>query len=377
MHSEHPASSKPALTKGSHFGLSLLAVILGVPLSFFITGFVLTMFFIAMIGAAIGDTSSPATGPLPYSYMYKYGRQGSDNRFVSIPVYGPIVSQSSASDPLLTIFGGQFTDGEKIKEQLIALSHDDTVDGIVLEIDSPGGQVNASKALSDGISYFRGKGKPVIAHINGYGASGAYWAASSAEYIMAEQGSLSGSIGVILGDIPYYRDIVSLGDVATRSTIPIRSFSAGRSKDIGNPFREMTAEETASLNDMLGREYAVFVQHVSSRRNLNEATIRDTIGALPYDAQKALELKLVDKIDSKEEAYIELARRSKVPLDDFVIEEIQNDYGFWGGFFGAAARTAGLRTQKPTVNSEARARFCSSFNRTPLALYGSSSLYCH
>lgn len=377
MDTEHSPQPKTTLTKGSHFGLSLLAVIVGVPISFAVTAVFGTFLMIFMIAALVGDSSTvPASGPMPFTYTYKYGRQGSFNRFVSVPIYGPIVSQSSASDPLLTIFGGQFTDGEKLKEQLVAMAHDRHVKGIILEIDSPGGQITASKALSDGISYVRSKNKPIIAHINGLGASGAYWAASSSDYIMAEQGSMSGSIGVILGDLPHYRDIIGLGEVMSSSSIPVKTFSAGKSKDIGNPFRDVTPEEVNALNGMLNREYDIFVKHVSATREITEPTIRDTIGALPYDSQKALEHKLIDRIDSKEEAYIELAQRANVPTDDFVIEEIENDYGFWGSFFGATAKRLGFRAEQPQVNTEARARFCASFVRSPLVIHGSGRTYC-
>jgi protease-4 len=370
----HSVNEKRPIGKATHFGLSFLAVLIGVPISFFAT-FIGGILLISLIFAAfMSDQTSPPS--IPLHYEYKYGKQLSTNRLVSIPIYGPIVSQSSASDPLMSIFGGQFTDGEKVKEQLIELAHNDAVKGIILEIDSPGGQINASKAIGDGVSYVRGKQKPIIAHINGLGTSGAYMAAVGTEYILAEQGSLAANIGVILGDLPYFRDINSIAGVTSNTSIPVRTFSAGKSKDLGNPFREMTAEEINFLNDSLGREYNSFVDYVSKQRDISAETIKDQIGALPYDSQRALELKLIDAINNKEEAYLELSKRARLPHDDFVVEQVKPNSGFFGGFFGAALSRFGIQASQPAVDHEARGRFCAQFTRSPLLLYNSTKLYC-
>lgn len=359
---EHPQS----LGKGTHFGLSFLAVILGVPLSFGVImfiGFIFMLLFALIISAGFSGSNAGLTGPPARTYSYAYGSETSSNRLVSVPVYGPILSQSSSADPLQSIFGGGFTDGEQVKEHLRELADDNSVKGVILEIDSPGGLITASKAIADGVEYVRSRNKPIIAHVNGYGASGGYWAAASTDYIAAEQGSETGSIGVILGDLPYYKNIIAIGDVATTEPIKIQSFSAGIGKDVGNPFREITPDETAYLNKILNNEYESFVSYVAARRNIDANTIKSTIKALAYDNQEAKNLKLIDEVMSKEQAYEELAIRADVS-NSYVVEKELRSTDFFSSLLGVMHSYT-----KPKVDaSEARGRYCSSLSTKPLVL---------
>lgn len=99
--------------------------------------------------------------------LFAYGDENSTNLLVSVPVRGVILS-GSAADPLQSLFGQSYADGEMIKNSYAELADDPNVDGVILEIDSPGGMVTASKAIADGIEYYRSKtNNPIISHING------------------------------------------------------------------------------------------------------------------------------------------------------------------------------------------------------------------
>ncbi len=368
------------MSKFAHFGLSLLAVLLGIPLSIG-TLMIFSFLFIFMIGilisASFAGSSNTSDTSLKYNYSYAYGNRTSENKIVSISVQGPIVSQSSAGDPLSSIFGIKFADGELIKEQLRDAANDSSVKGVILEIDSPGGIIPASKAISDGADYVRNAKKPIIAHVNGSGTSGAYWSAVSTDYIVAETGSISVNVGVILGDIPYFKSIIALGDVATQEPITFNSFSAGKYKDIGNPYREMSQPEKDSLNKLLNNEYDTFVNYVSARRNVPVATIKDTIGALPYGNKEAIELKMIDKEGSKEVAYEEIGSRIGAKDGDFVIEKEQYSGNFFGTLFGAVFNKQVKAVKKDTaINKDARIRYCASLTTKPLAVSGGLDTFC-
>ncbi len=356
-----------------HFWLSFLAVITGVPVSLLVVfggGMLILAFFVAVLAASLPQGSDNGISMYP-----AYGRVNSGSKLVAVPVHGPILSGSAAS-PLQTIFGGGLADGELIKEQLMVLAEDDSVDGVVLEIDSPGGMITASKALSDGIKYYREQtGKPIISHINGMGASGAYWAASTTDAIYAEQGSEAGSIGVIMGPLARLKGIVSYDGVSTNEPITFRYFTAGRSKDLGSPFRDITAEEEAFLNSQLADEYEKFVAHVAENRDIPAATIKGTVGALAYGTDKAIELKLIDGEMSKEAAYKELAARTGSE-NRFHVMRIDNTADFFGSLFGVKRLISNIKMSE-SDKSAARTRFCeTNLVGKPLVFSGDLEAVC-
>lgn len=358
-----------------HFWLSFLAVVTGVPVSVTIISagfFILSFIFILMMTLAFG--SSTPSGELLMTQAY--GDIGSSNTLVSVPVRGVILS-GSAADPLQTIFGQSYADGELIKEQLRTLADDESVDGVILEIDSPGGMITASKAIADGIKYYQDKtNNPVISHINGMGASGAYWAASSTDEIFAEQGSEAGSIGVIMGPLVTLTGVVSYGDVSTTEPIGFKYYTAGRSKDLGSPFRAVTPEEDAFLNQQLAAEYEKFVAHVSATRGITAEKIKGEIGALAYGTDDAVRLKLIDGEMSKEEAYEALADRAGV-AGDFKLLRVDNSADFFGSLFGAKKLIQSIRMSEAD-KSAARARFCeTNLLHRPLVFAGDIRSVCN
>lgn len=369
MHERH--EHRQPIGKGAHFGLSFLAVLLGVPLSLGILAF---FGFIAVLLIGIIISASLAGSTTSYdnhTYEQIYGSGHASNRLVSIPIHGPILSQSSAADPLQIIFGGGVTDGEDIKERLHELANDRSVKGVILEIDSPGGLITASKAIADGVKHVQSKNKPIIAHINGYGASGGYWVAASTDHILAEQGSEAGSIGVVLGSIPYYKDIIATTDISTQTPIQIRNFSAGESKDLGNPYRDMTQTEVDHLNRSLQDEYERFVRYIAERRGLSSEHIKTVVKALSYGTTSAKDLKLIDGEASREEAYNELAARAGLGKD-FIVEQELREVDFLSSLFGVFKDN----TARPAVDSNARTRYCATLVQKPLVLGVSLQTIC-
>jgi protease IV len=375
-HPEQQTTSKPVrepMSGMKHFWLSFLAVVTGVPLSLTLLSvgsFVVMVFFIAIIAA-----SAPATQSTTLSMLHTYGEPTAQNTIVSLPVRGVILS-GTAADPLQTLFGQSYADGELIKEQLRTLAEDETVDAVILEIDSPGGMITASKAIADGIKYYQETTKkPIYSHINGMGASGAYWVASSTEKIYAEQGSEAGSIGVIMGPLVTLRDVVSYSGVSTNTPIGFKYYTAGRSKDIGSPFREMTPEEDAFINQQISVEYEKFVAHVAEKRGIAKDTIKGEIGALAYGTDDAMRLKLIDGMKSKEDVYAEVADKAGVGAD-YKIMQVDSSGDFFGSLFGAKRFIQSIRMSE-SDRSAGRTRFCeTSLAQKPLVFAGDITAVC-
>lgn len=324
---------------------------------------------------AAGSSPAPDESRKALNLVTVYGEETSQNTLVSVPVRGVILS-GSATDPLQSLFGQGYADGERIKEQLMRLADDNIAAGVVLEIDSPGGMITASKAIADGIEYYREKtNKPVVAHINSVGASGGYWVASATDAIYAEQGSETGSIGVIMGPLISLKGVVAYGDVATTEPISFRYFTAGRSKDLGSPFRDITPEEEAYLNQQLGVEYEKFVSYVASNRDITAEQIKGEIGALTYGTDDAKRLGLIDDEMSKEEVYAQLADTAGVS-SDFKVKQIDSTADFFGSLFGVRSFLSSMRLSEAD-KAAGRARFCeTTLLERPLVYSGDIRSVC-
>lgn len=324
---------------------------------------IFTLFGLAFLFA---PSSEPDPG-VSYSYIYGDGY----NELLSIPITGLIVgSEEEASS--FGIFEEAPTVGYTIKEQLYKASDDSRINGVILEINSPGGTIYGSRAIADGVAYYREKtGNPVYAFISGMGASGAYWAASSTDKIFADYGSDIGSVGVIMGPFQFYNQILAEdggilgGGVITQNGIESTYITAGKSKDAGSPYRRLTAEELASFQQSVNNEYDNFVSYVASHRKIPEATLRNTIGAMAYDNKTAQSHKLIDQTMSREEAYEKLARAAGIE-DNFTILREERTPGFLESLLQAA-------TQKQNKSSQAQACGISS---SILAYHGDVATLC-
>lgn len=302
-----------------------------------ITGTLILLGIFGAIAALFAQNTS--TGYV-YQPVHGYGT----NQLVSIKISGVIVGSNDTGGSLGDAFGAAPTYGYEVKEQLMFEADNDTASGIILEIDSPGGTIYGAHAIADGVAYYKEKThKPVYAHIQGVGASGAYWAAASADKIFVDYGSEVGSIGVIMGPFEYYDKPVAsdggvfgAGGVVTQNGIESVTITAGTSKDIGNPYRKLTDKEIQSLQKMVNNEYDEFVKYISERRKISESEIRDTIGAMGYDPKTAVELKLVDKIGSRETAYQALAEAAKVG-EDFYVTRLEREPSAIESLFSAVS----------------------------------------
>lgn len=307
------------------------------------------------------------------AYETVYGK-GYD-QFLSIRLSGTVLGSRTTDDGLSNLFDdGGSTYGYDIKDELYEAAEDDTIRGVILEIDSPGGVIYGATAVADGVKYYREQtGRPVYAHIQGTGASAAYWSAVSTDRVFADYGSAVGSVGVIMGPFEYYDKVVATdggllgGGVITQNGIESVYLTAGKSKDVGNPYRKLTADETAMLQKTVNNEYDGFVKYVSQRRGISEDVIRNQIGAMIYDPKSAVELKLVDNIGSRQQAYAALARAAGT--DDYSIVRRYSEPGLVASLLGAFNR------QPAPQAATAKVDLC-ALTKSPLAYYGDITAWC-
>ena len=137
--------------------------------------------------------------------------------------------------------------------------NDDTVKGVILRINSPGGTVGMSQRLYSAVMHVRAK-KPVIAVLDDIAASGGYYVASAADRIVALEGTMTGSIGVIMSTTDAHELLTN------KLGISQNVIKSGKYKDIGSSTRAMTSEERKLLQDMVNDSYQQFKTAITNGR---------------------------------------------------------------------------------------------------------------
>lgn len=196
---------------------------------------------------------------------------------------------------VVDIVGEIWYDQGKINE-IESYADDSDVKALLLFINSPGGGVAASQALNRAVNRVRVE-KPVIACMASVAASGGYYIACAADSIVAEQGTITGSIGVIA-------TFLRTEELYQKIGLDVTVIKAGKYKDVGSPFREMTKEERAYLSDLLDDTYSQFVQAVVEGRNLPEDDVRRIAEGRIYSGRQALDIGLVDRLGSYRDALL-------------------------------------------------------------------------
>lgn len=242
----------------------------------------------------------------------------------AIPISGPILADSSDGSLLSA---GSY--GYEIADEIDSLTADDA-SGLVLLVNTPGGSIAGSRAISDSVQRYQERtGQPVLVHVSSMSASGGVYATAAADEIVADHGAMVGSIGVIFGPFTYYDGVVATSGsliesgVTTTGGITTEYLSEGTGKDFGNPYRPMTDEERAVYQEGLASEYAAFVAHVSSNRGIDEATITDTMGAHLFSSEQALGFGLIDAVMGREDFFRHAAEKAGLDPEDTRVEAIR------------------------------------------------------
>ena len=181
---------------------------------------------------------------------------------------------------------GVIADSRKVIEQLHDFRDNDSVKALVLRIDSPGGGVGPSQEIYDEVKSVDAI-KPVVVSMGSVAASGGYYIAAPAREIIANPGTIIGSIGVIME----FTNVEELLDKIGLNSVVVKS---GEYKDIGSPTREMTAAEREILQDLIDDVHSQFVESVADGRNMEEAVVRSIADGRVFSGRRAMEIGLVD-----------------------------------------------------------------------------------
>src|SRR6266571_4444513 len=191
---------------------------------------------------------------------------------------------------------GELVASRSILEQLKRYEESNSVKAILLNIDSPGGGVAVSQEIYTEIKRLREKkDKTIVAYLSSTGASGAYYISCAANKIVANPGTIVGSIGVIA-------EWVNYADLMEWAKLKDVVFKTGEFKDTGSPSRALTENERKYFQGLIDDMYVQFVEAVASGRKLDLQEVRSLADGRVFTGRDAKERKLIDEIGNFQDA---------------------------------------------------------------------------
>ncbi len=195
---------------------------------------------------------------------------------------------------------GKIKDSHAITQQLLAFRKNKQIKAIILKIDSPGGGVVPSQEIYAETRRTT-KRKKVVAYLGSLAASGGYYVAAAADKIMANPGTLTGSIGVLA-------EFVRVEELLNKIGVEMEVIKSGEFKDMGSPARKMTEREKQLIRDMLEDVRGQFIDAVALGRNLSREKVIEIADGRIFSGEQAKKLDLVDELGNFYDA-VDLAKR--------------------------------------------------------------------
>jgi protease-4 len=191
---------------------------------------------------------------------------------------------------------GVILDAKDTVADLKRFGDSSSVKAIVLRIDSPGGGVVPSQEIHDAVLRVRNKqNKTVVASMGTVAASGGYYIAAAADRIIANPGTLTGSIGVIM-------ELVNLEGLLKKVGVEGIVVKSGHYKDIGSPFRKMGVDDRRILQSVMDDVHNQFIEAVAEGRSLDVAAVRTLADGRIFTGRQAVDAKLVDELGDLDDA---------------------------------------------------------------------------
>ncbi len=217
---------------------------------------------------------------------------------------------------------GVISSSGNVVRQLKKYSDDSSIPAIVFHIDSPGGGVAASQEIYEEMNKARKKGKIIVASMGSLGASGGYYIACAADTIVANPGTITGSIGVIF-EIPVIEELLK------KLGIKFEVIKSGEMKDAGSFARALTPREREYLQQVIDDTYDQFVEVVTQERKLSRSQVMALADGRVYTGRQAQQLKLIDELGDLEDAIDLAAKMAGIKGKPRTIKERVRKVTFW------------------------------------------------
>ncbi|AHY47454.1 signal peptide peptidase SppA, 36K type [Rubrobacter radiotolerans] len=248
----------------------------------------------------------------PGGFQEEYVSGSGTDRVAVIPVDGTILSDNSSPEDTLPT-----TTPRGLQAALDQAESDASVGAVVLRVNSPGGGVTPSAEMHRSLLEFREDSeKPVVVSMADTAASGGYYISTAADAIVAEETTLTGSLGVYLG-------LLEISEAADDLGVEQNYIRSGEFKTMGDPFRELTPEEEEIFQSIVDEDYQEFVNVISEGRDLPEDRVREIADGRVYSGLQALDLDLVDELGGLDRAVEVAAGQADLADDPTVVRYVQ------------------------------------------------------
>ncbi len=216
---------------------------------------------------------------------------------------------------------GVILDSQPIIEKLIKFRKNEKIKAIVLRIDSPGGAVGPAQEIYSEVKKVQ-REKKVLASVGSTAASGGYYIACAAEKIVANPGSITGSIGVIAETLNFEELLRKIG---LKPTI----IKSGKHKDIGSPMRPMTEEERKLLQEVLDNVHEQFIRAVAEGRQMPIEKVRLLADGRIFTGDQAKTLGLIDELGNLEDTISLAAKLVGIKGEPEIIYPEKKKFSLW------------------------------------------------
>lgn len=223
-------------------------------------------------------------------------------------------------------------DSDPVVEDIRHFAESDTIRAVVVRIDSPGGGAAASQEIYAELRRL-GETKQVVASMASVAASGGYYVALPAHRILANPGTLTGSIGVI-------SQFPNLQQLSEKVGIEMNTVTSGAAKDAGNPFRSFDAADRALFQGLVDSIYEQFVAAVVESRGLPDETVRRLADGRVYTGEQAKDAGLIDELGTFRDAVDLAASLAGIEGEPELVYPPKPKTPFWTVFFRSAAQEA-------------------------------------
>jgi protease IV len=199
---------------------------------------------------------------------------------------------------------GIITQSTEIIEEMRQYAEDETVKAVILRIDSPGGGVGPSQEIHREVVKLKTK-KKVLASMGSVAASGGYYIACASDLIVANPGTITGSIGVVM-------EFTNLEELLKKIGVKGVVLKGGEHKDIGSPFREMTPGEKRIMQDVIDNVHQQFIKAVAEGRKMEQAKVIPVADGRIFTGEQAKQFGLVDEMGNLEDTVDMAAKLVKI-----------------------------------------------------------------
>ncbi len=221
-------------------------------------------------------------------------------------------SQFAFGDKIAVVeIQGVIAQSSGIIEEIHQYLEDTGVKAIVLRIDSPGGGVGPAQEIHREVQKARGK-KKLITSMDSVAASGGYYIACASDLIVANPGTITGSIGVVM-------EFTNLEELLKKIGVKGVVLKGGEYKDVGSPFREMTPDEKKIMQEVIDNVHQQFIRAVVEGRKLERSSVIKVADGRIFTGEQALELKLVDRMGNLQDAIDMAAEMVGIEAKPYVV----------------------------------------------------------